>query len=353
LVHRDEKSNNNCPFGVSMSDILEEIYRCLAAGGELVLAAIVEHHGSTPRTAGAKMIVYDGGASSGTIGGGAVEAAVIEAALKIFQTKQNALLHFDLSRADNLAALDLICGGRVQILLEYISNSPENVELYRATSENINNCTPFFWVTTVHSEDERLLVERSIEECVQANGKGAAATAAPVQADDGRLTIREQVLPAETLYIVGAGHVGQAIGEAVARLDFTIVVFDDRAEFANTERFPAADEIRLCPGYAEVFAGLATPPDCFIVIVTRGHRFDKEVLSQALRTEAGYIGMIGSRKKRDTIFTQLLTEGFTKDDVIRVFCPIGIAIGAETPEEIAISVAAELIDHRARRRRRG
>jgi xanthine dehydrogenase accessory factor len=82
-----------------MSDILEEIYRCLAAGGELVLAAIVEHHGSTPRTAGAKMIVYDGGASSGTIGGGAVEAAVIEAALKIFQTKQNALLHFDLSRA--------------------------------------------------------------------------------------------------------------------------------------------------------------------------------------------------------------------------------------------------------------
>ena len=133
-------------------------------------------------------------------------------------------------------------------------------------------------------------------------------------------------------------------------MGFRIIVFDDRAEFANANRFPDADEIRICRGFAEVFNGFNTTPDDFIVIVTRGHRFDKEVLAQALQTEAGYIGMIGSRRKRDTIYNELIDQGVHQSALEQVFCPIGLAIDAETPAEIGVSIVAQLIQHRAKRK---
>jgi len=122
------------------------------------------------------------------------------------------------------------------------------------------------------------------------------------------------------------------------------VVLDDRSEFANQERFPKADELRVLDRFENAFSGLSADSNSFLVILTRGHSHDRTVLAQALRTQAGYIGMIGSHRKRDTIYQSLRDEGFTNADLDRVHCPIGLDIGGETPEEIAVSIVAEMIE---------
>jgi xanthine dehydrogenase accessory factor len=125
---------------------------------------------------------------------------------------------------------------------------------------------------------------------------------------------------------------------------------DDRPEYANAERFPDAEEIQVVADFDAALKGTAIDRSGFIVIVTRGHLHDKTVLMQALRTEAAYIGMIGSRRKRDHIFDSLRKEGFGADALKRVCAPIGLDIGAESCEEIAVSIVAELVQARARNR---
>jgi xanthine dehydrogenase accessory factor len=126
-----------------------------------------------------------------------------------------------------------------------------------------------------------------------------------------------------------------------------VQVQDDRAAFANRDRFPLADEIRVLPSFDHCLSGEEIDGDTCLVIATRSHQHDLNVLGQALQTEAGYVGMIGSRKKRDAIFARLLERGCTAAQLERVHCPIGLSIGAETPEEIAVAIVAELIHHRS------
>jgi len=127
---------------------------------------------------------------------------------------------------------------------------------------------------------------------------------------------------------------------------FKTVVLDDRSEYANSERFPASSEITLLESFDRL-PELAIDEDGYIVIVTRGHLHDKTILAQALKTKAGYIGMIGSRRKREKIFEVLAGDGFGKQDFDRVYSSIGIDIGAETPQELAVSIVGELIKVRA------
>jgi xanthine dehydrogenase accessory factor len=148
------------------------------------------------------------------------------------------------------------------------------------------------------------------------------------------------------LYVFGAGHVSRHIVPLAVTVDFKVVVIDDREEFADVCHFPDAKEVRQCL-FEGVMESLAVDESSFLVIVTRGHMHDKNVLAQALRSKAGYIGMIGSDRKRKIIYEKLLEEGFTEEDLSRVHSPIGIDIGAETPEEIAISIVGELIKVRA------
>jgi xanthine dehydrogenase accessory factor len=148
------------------------------------------------------------------------------------------------------------------------------------------------------------------------------------------------------LYVFGGGHVSSRIVPLASHVGFPTVVIDDRPEFADRLKFPNAKEVRLLE-FEHVMENLPVDSSSFLVIVTRGHLHDKHVLAQALRTDARYIGMIGSRRKRNIIYEKLLEEGFTKDDLSRVHSPIGLDIGAETPEEIAVSIVSELILKRA------
>ena len=149
------------------------------------------------------------------------------------------------------------------------------------------------------------------------------------------------------LMLFGAGHISMYLAPLARMVGFRVCVIDDRAEFANSSRFPTADQLMAC-SVAEAFSRIAVTPATFIAILTRGHDHDLEALRAALTTRPAYLGMIGSRRKRDLIYGSLMAEGIGAEDLRRVHSPIGISIGAETPEEIAVSIVAELIQVRAR-----
>ncbi len=155
----------------------------------------------------------------------------------------------------------------------------------------------------------------------------------------------EPILPIPLLYIFGGGHVSIPLAKMGKFLGFKIVVVDDRPKFANPQRFPEADEI-ICEPFDNVFLKTAIGKSSYIVIVTRGHKYDELVLELALRTPAKYIGMMGSRIKNQTIFSHLLAKGVPQEMLKSVHSPIGLEIGAQTPEEIAVSILAEIIEAR-------
>jgi xanthine dehydrogenase accessory factor len=145
------------------------------------------------------------------------------------------------------------------------------------------------------------------------------------------------------LFIIGAGHVGRALNNIASMLDFEITVIDDRDEWANEDRFPAASNILVKEDMSKALDDIEVGEDDFIVIATRGHSHDKEALSNALKKKARYVGMIGSEKKVEEVFRQLTGEGVEKELLEKVRSPIGLDLGGETPEEIAVSIVAEIL----------
>src|SRR5215468_1960756 len=151
----------------------------------------------------------------------------------------------------------------------------------------------------------------------------------------------EPILPQPVAYIFGGGHISMALAKAASAAGFGIVVVDDREQFANKERFPMAQE--LYTGYEDAFARLSPNAASYLVIVTRGHRDDMRVLAWAVRTDARYVGMIGSKRKVLSVYKALEAEGYRPEEFERVYAPMGLEIGALSPEEIAISIVAELV----------
>ena len=151
----------------------------------------------------------------------------------------------------------------------------------------------------------------------------------------------EPILPQPLLYIFGGGHISSAVARVASASGFSVHVADDREAFANTERFPMAD--KLYTTYEDAFAKIAPNASSYLLIVTRGHRDDMRVLAWAVRTDARYIGMIGSKRKVLSVYKALEKEGYAPEEFERVHAPVGLDIGALTPEEIAVSITAELI----------
>ena len=151
----------------------------------------------------------------------------------------------------------------------------------------------------------------------------------------------EPILPQPVVYLFGGGHVSTAVAKAAHLAGFGIGVIDDREAFANKQRFPMAEDIYTT--YEDAFEKLRPNSSCYLVIVTRGHKEDMRVLAWAARTEARYVGMIGSKRKVLSVYKALEKEGYRIEEFDRVFAPMGLEIGALSPEEIAISVVAELV----------
>jgi len=155
----------------------------------------------------------------------------------------------------------------------------------------------------------------------------------------------EPIHSSPVMFIFGGGHISLALARIGKMADFRIVVIDDRPEYANAERFPEADET-MAGDLAAIMEKLTIDRSSYIVIVTREHRYDAQALEWAVRTPAAYVGMIGSKKKIQTVYSHLQAKGITREQLDRVHSPIGLSIGAETPEEIAVSIMAEMIQTR-------
>lgn len=347
-----------------MGRLVNTVCSLLEQGEDLVMATILSHEGSTPRTAGTKMIVRRDGDTIATVGGGLVEGEVVKAAQEVFRTRNLQVRAFDLS-GTNVESMDLVCGGSLEILVEFIEAAGESLRIFSELAAATRDRKRSLLVADLGPQGrpptkvKRCLVIENTRKCgdlelpvpiAEAVSRGAFRDRYPVVVNyEDRRYIVEPSLLLGTAYLFGAGHVSQQVAPLAKLVDFSTVIMDDRSEFANRERFPGADEIRVISSFEDAFEDLDVDGDGFIVILTRGHLHDKTVLREALKTQAHYIGMIGSRRKRDRIYEELRSEGFTDDDLARVHAPIGTAISAETPEEIGISIVGEMIKERARR----
>lgn len=269
-----------------MNKLIEKIQYLFEWNQPFVLATIAGKQGSAPRRTGTQMLVLADGTICGTIGGGHFEKTVIQAALRLFEACQDSRLDYNFDSGD-ASQPDMICGGHLQVELRYFTGN----DLTQA-------------LASVQSPDQ------------------------------GRLLI------------FGAGHVGLAIARLAQFIGLATNVIDDRRDFCNAERFPQA-ECLVIPSFDDL-SGLSCGPDDRVVIVTRGHAADRECLVWALQHAQSYIGLIGSRRKLALTYRYLTeTLAIPESQLLRVHAPIGLDIGAETPEEIAVAVIAEIIQFKS------
>lgn len=346
-----------------MNPIEPELHHLLSEGETVAMATILSRAGSAPRLAGTRMLIRRDGSIVGTIGGGLLEGDVMAAAPAVLETGRPEIRHFDLNFANADDRMDMICGGKVDVLLERVDPDPALLRILDALLEARKSGRTAFLAATIPAEGEPvaralLLSDGTIlgdgrfpetlpPQLAEAAGRNRAPAVIEV---NGRAFLVEPTVVAGTVYLFGAGHVSREVARLAAMTGFRTAVLDDRAEFANRDRFPEADDVRLLADFEHPMNGLEIGPEAFIVIVTRGHSHDRTVLAEALKTDAGYIGMIGSRRKRDGIYAALRKTGVADEQIARVHSPIGIPIGAETPEEIAVSILGQLIAERAARR---
>jgi xanthine dehydrogenase accessory factor len=333
----------------------------LEAGRPVVLVSIMSMQGSTPRRSGTKMAVGADGKGYGTIGGSLLEDAAIRESKKVFSSGKSKVLSYELTGKDPTAP-DMICGGRAEILLEYLPATQENNEFSRQWHEAVQRGKDFYLLTRLKCEDDA--IEISGHSIIYSDGGPFSPESTVVDIEklkpelrnitdtavlaigDARVMV-DHIRKLKTLYCFGAGHVAVPTAHLAALAGFRVVVIDDRPEYANAERFPEAHDIVVIKDFNNAFEAQEVDEDSFIVIVTRGHQYDRMVLEQSLKTNAKYIGMISSRRKRDAIYEYLMSQGVKKERLEQVHSPIGINIGGETPEEIAVSIVAELIKVRS------
>lgn len=326
---------------MSVYEIVEDYLNKKKTG---VIATVITRAGSTPRDVGAKMFVGEDGRLYGTIGGGRLEHGVYQEAMSIMGKNNPKVLHVGMD-AKEVASNGMICGGNVDVFLEPVFE--RYGVLYNRLGRLEKKRKKGVLVTKF---GDNTLTKVLIEEDLTTNGDEVSESDRDTflrhlhdmryHATDG--LIIEPLLVSTALYIFGAGHVSQCIAKIANMVGFSVTVIDDRGDFANKERFPSADEV-IVEDFRNVFDKLRFTGKEFIAIVTRGHQYDADVLGESLQRKARYIGMIGSKGKVKIVFDHLKKNGFDEQAIAAVHAPIGLAIHAETPEEIAVSIVAELI----------
>jgi len=337
-----------------MEKLFTSMRNALSAGEDAVLCTIIASSGSTPRGSGAKMAVFADGFTAGTVGGGAVEFESIRLAKKALEEKTTFTHGFNLS-PNQTADIGMICGGQVVVYFQYFAGGDERaIELFGGIAALFSERKNTWLVTEICEGCVRQMGVFSHEDGLRFTTGLSKETVLPMIRSRAILQKGEPTYYVEPLtvaghaYVFGGGHVAQELVPVIAHLGFSPIVFEDRESFATKELFPSAEGL-VVGDYDDISKSVTITPDDYVVIMTRGHQADFEVLRQALLTGATYVGVIGSRSKIAATNKKLLEAGIPESALRRIHAPIGLAIQAETPAEIAISVAGELILHRARR----
>lgn len=309
-----------------MRTIFETLLSLLDRGEDGVLATVVSAQGSTPRGAGAQLLAGREGLMAGTIGGGPGEAQALTLAAELLREKRSDLRRLELRHGGEL---DSVCGGEQEVLLQFI---PGDSAAWKALAREVL---------------ERLEARRGGCLVLKAGADPVLLEEGGPAWDGKRLLLPLPI--GERVVIFGGGHCALALVPVLRSVGFRVAVFDDRPAFADPARFPEAETV-ACGPYTDITAHLAlTPEDC-AVVMTSGHSHDFEVEEQLLRRPLRYVGVMGSRTKTAYVNGKLREAGVPEEAIRRVHTPIGTAIKAVTPEEIAVSIAGELIYERALRR---
>lgn len=293
----------------------------------VALATVIQVRGSVPREVGARMLVWNDGQIWGTIGGGAGEAKVIRVAQEVLASGEKQQVQIDLSGAPN-REIQGVCGGWMQVWVERWQGEGA-IALARSICDRLQAGQPTTLVTPFAADQLPFLANNA------GNGRAIAL---------GDSAFTETLQPPPALLIVGAGHVGEQLAKVSALIGFQVMVQDDRPEWANADRYPQATCIFVEP-IANALRQLEHHPQLYVALVTRGYQYDLEALDCLLSRNSPcvYLGMIGSEKRVRQVYQAIAQRGINPSRLQTLYAPIGLDIGALTPEEIAVSIAAELI----------
>ncbi|MEJ7812253.1 MAG: XdhC family protein [Gemmatimonadaceae bacterium] len=359
-----------------------ECARLAAGAGRGALATVARRRGSLPMSRSAKMLVTADGARMGTVGGGCLEAEIVERALSVAGSGQPALTAHTLT-AELAGDYGLTCGGRADMFIEPVYSDPTLALVHAecaallARGERAVVVTSLDWTAGVRKllvvardradvgvgtpamrEAAALLGPASEEPLLRlADGDDAheAGNSVAVLRDGrpGAALLVEPLVGPPRLVVFGGGHVGASVAEAAAFAGWRVTVVDDRAEFADPARLPFAERTLVCD-FGALPPTLGIDAGTYVVVATRGHQHDALVVDQVARGDVRYLGMLGSRRKVALTWRMLEGWGVPGDRLAHIHAPVGLPIGADTPEEIAVSVVAEMIAvRREGSRRRG
>jgi len=342
-----------------MRAILPDLIRWQREGKSVALATVVETWGSSPRRAGAKMGIASDGQFSGSVSGGCVEAAVLEAGLESLKTNRPRLLHFGV--ADETAwEVGLACGGSIDIFVQPLNTilfpflklawleegqSSVHVTVIRGPAERLGSEFLIREDKTIVGDDwdSKNISELARQTLLNGESRRAAL-------DEETELFLEYIAPPPTLIVVGGVHIAIALVSLAQMLGYRTVLVDPRKAWGNGERFPHVDRlIQAWPD--EAFQQMAVTRETAIVMLTHDPRLDDPALKIALSSPAFYIGALGSKSTQARRRARLLESGLSESQLARLHAPIGLDIGAQTPEEIGLAIMAEVVEaHRKRDR---
>jgi xanthine dehydrogenase accessory factor len=306
--------------------IYGKIRDLLNAGSGLVVITVLDKLGSSSKEEGTKMLVKEDLTRSGSIGGGMLDAMAVMLAAEAFKDKC-----FVIKKMGPLVAA------------EYIGPEDQNdLKYFNEISGFIDQKKNLVAVTRLLRKGQ-ISREMLFEEDYFRLDRNFSKDLFRLEERSDELAVYCPLFSIDKVYILGAGYIGQKLAQLTSMMGFSTVVLDERSEFANKVRFPDADDIIVLDSFRNLSRYISIDKNSYIIIATRGHVDDTEVLGEVLRSGARYIGMLGSRKKRDEAYNELTKKGFSAAELEVVHCPIGLNINAVTPEDITISIAAELV----------
>ncbi len=343
-----------------MRDVLADIELWHAAGKRIALATVVSVAGSAPRGVGATLAVNEDGEISGSVSGGCVEPAVIEEGLRAIRTGTPKLLQFGITEEQNLEQIGLSCGGEIRVFVErfdlakrapLIAALHDDARAVQATIITMPPGGPFAthlgdsatWLPDPGWSDRSALGPDGLREEIAAQARQALDRGeSGVATIQGRDVLFEVYQPVSTLIIVGAGHISIPLSKLAKVLGYHVTVIDARAAFATHDRLPDAEEL-LVEWPDEAMQRLAISGNTAVAVLTHDDKFDVPALRVALQRGAGYVGAIGSRATRAKRDERLRESGVSDAQLARIHGPIGLDLGAKSPEEIALAILAEIV----------
>jgi len=318
---------------------------------DLVLVTVIASSGSTPRGTGARMLIGKEGRLTGTIGGGAVEFKSEQLATEILKKKRSSGHNFALTK-DDVENLGMICGGAVEVFFHYIPAKDQNTLSLLNEAERRFDLGQDIWLISDIKEESKLAIWSKTDGSFGFDIPEIVIdklSRQPTRVKETNMDMyAEQIGFSGKVYIFGCGHVGQALVPILSYVGFRCIAADDRPEFADKKLFPDAEDVVLVD-FNNILEKITIGPEDYVCIMTRGHSHDTIVQAQVLKTPACYIGVIGSKYKIAGVQAELRKQGFNEKDFERITTPIGLDIKSETPEEIAISICAQMIELRATR----